>query len=704
MKQVIKYISSLLVVVLFVTGCAQNGGKSKVTKGCYVEKEIEFPNAEGLLGMNKSYNGKFLCATYNEDEKSITIYNLKADDTWEELSKFPITYPEGKEIKSIGVSEEGIYLLVCSEDGKAEMSEYLKDGTTHTLSLTEEGDDYLVGNHWYQLGKAENGDYLIREDWGGNLITFDGKTGAFKYNLSKEALSFNVMGNKVICNSGWQTRIISVCSVENGEILESIEYDIKNNSNCVDLSEQGVYLFNAAGISSKGKNEEEWKTLVKAQRNQFADCSKGIMGGWTLGAESFLVSFNQEGLKKYDYDPELEEIINAEITVGMGWENPLVKKAINIYQQEHKDVQVNVVFYYDQENGVEALNAQLLAGEGPDILLLDSLPIQTYIDKGVLLDLSDIASECCKKEGCYKNIIEAYKQKDGVWAIPMRFQVPMIWGKNEIIKKAQSIEELAQYKEAHPDEVLIKKNMEELSFQLRYISEPMLIDENKVYNRDKTKQYINNLQTIGVQEGEITDAIYGERLEVEPSKYKELLDFANGESNIFFLSPRNVGDIVRADGVLDARKNEDLSIAPLKINGEVAFMANGILGINKNSKHQEIAKEIIEIALGEEVQGEINYLGVPITEKDVKTQEKFLEYFSDEIQDDQGRSAVIDNDVSRVYDDCKQIWKEASLCCNASTNTPYAIQSIIERIYVKGTSIDEALDDYEESIEVQKME
>ena len=236
-----------------------------------------------------------------------------------------------------------------------------------------------------------------------------------------------------------------------------------------------------------------------------------------------------------------------------------------------------MVSYYDEQNGVDALNAQLLAGEGPDILLLDGLPVQTYIDKGILVDLSDIASECCKKEGCYKNVIEAYKQKDGVWAIPMRFQVPMIWGKSDIINQAQSIDELAQYKEAHPDEVLIKKNMDELAFQLRYISESMLVDENKVYNRDKTKQYINNLQTIGVQEGEITDAIYGERLEVEASKYKELLDFANGESNIFFLAPRNVGDIAGADGILDARKNEDLGIAPLKINGETAFMANGIM-------------------------------------------------------------------------------------------------------------------------------
>ena len=704
MKRVIKCISSLFVVILFVTGCAQNGGKSKVTKGCYVEKEMELPNAEGELGMNKSYNGKLLYATYNENEKNITIYNLKEDDTWEELNKFSFTFPEDKDVRNIGVSEDGIYMLACSENGKAEINEYLKAGATHTISLTDGQEAYLLGNSWYRLGKAENGDYLIQEDWGGNLNSFDGQTGALKYNLSKEALSFNVLGNKVICNSGWQTRMISVCSVENGEVLESLEYEIKENTNCVDVSEQGMYLFNAAGISFKDSNEEKWKNIVKAERNQLADSSKGIMGAWALGEESFLVNFNDGSLKKYDYDPEAEDVVNAELTVAMGWENPLFKKAISIYQEEHKDVQINVVSYFDEENGVDTLNAQLLAGEGPDILLLDSLPIQTYIDKGVLVDLSDIANKCCEKEGCYKNIIEAYKQEDGVWAIPMRFQVPMVWGKNEIVSHAQSLDELANYKKAHPDEVLIKKNMEELAAQLVYVSEPMLVDENKNYNRDKAKNYINNLETIGVQEGEITDTIYGERLDFEPSRYNEFLDFANSESNLFFLAPRYVGDIAGGDALLDARKNEDLGIAPLKINGETAFIARGVMGINKNSKHQDIAKEIIEIALDKEVQGEINALGVPITEKDVEVQEGFLKDYSEEIKDEKGRSITVDNDVSRVYDECKQIWKEASLCCNLSTNTPYLIQNVIDSIYVKGMTVDQALDEYEKSIELQKLE
>ena len=174
----------------------------------------------------------------------------------------------------------------------------------------------------------------------------------------------------------------------------------------------------------------------------------------------------------------------------------------------------------------------------------------------------------------------------------MRFQVPMVWGKNEIVSHAQSLDELAKYKKAHPDEVLIKKNMEELAAQLVHISEPMLVDENKNYNRDKAKNYINNLETIGV----------------------------------------------------------------------------------------------------------------PITEKDVEVQEGFLKDYSEEIKDEKGRSITVDNDVSRVYDECKQIWKEASLCCNLSTNTPYLIQNVIDSIYVKGMTVDQALDEYEKSIELQKLE
>ena len=41
------------------------------------------------------------------------------------------------------------------------------------------------------------------------------------------------------------------------------------------------------------------------------------------------------------------------------------------------------------EDAIDTLNTQLLNKEGPDLLLLDDLPVDSYIERGVLEDLTD---------------------------------------------------------------------------------------------------------------------------------------------------------------------------------------------------------------------------------------------------------------------------------------------------------------------------
>ena len=49
---------------------------------------------------------------------------------------------------------------------------------------------------------------------------------------------------------------------------------------------------------------------------------------------------------------------------------------------------------------------------GPDVLILDSMNIDTYADKGVLMDLSDIISEVDKTDGLYMNLIDPFYRDD----------------------------------------------------------------------------------------------------------------------------------------------------------------------------------------------------------------------------------------------------------------------------------------------------
>ena len=47
---------------------------------------------------------------------------------------------------------------------------------------------------------------------------------------------------------------------------------------------------------------------------------------------------------------------------------------------------------------IRTLNTELLGGNGADVLLLDGLSAESYIEKGILADLTDLADELTAQE------------------------------------------------------------------------------------------------------------------------------------------------------------------------------------------------------------------------------------------------------------------------------------------------------------------
>ena len=59
---------------------------------------------------------------------------------------------------------------------------------------------------------------------------------------------------------------------------------------------------------------------------------------------------------------------------------------------------------------IRTLNTELLSGNGADVLLLDGLPTQSYIDKGILEDITDLSEELMSSgeylESMMKNTVQ----------------------------------------------------------------------------------------------------------------------------------------------------------------------------------------------------------------------------------------------------------------------------------------------------------
>lgn len=117
-------------------------------------------------------------------------------------------------------------------------------------------------------------------------------------------------------------------------------------------------------------------------------------------------------------------------------DNDQLWQSAKLFEEKFPEYQVVIDIGVSEEDGktvsdaIRSLNTEIMAGNGPDIILMDGLPIEDYIEKGVLEDLSDMV-ESVKENGeeFFENVLSSYEKGEKVYAIPSRFSVPIIIGK-----------------------------------------------------------------------------------------------------------------------------------------------------------------------------------------------------------------------------------------------------------------------------------
>ncbi len=113
------------------------------------------------------------------------------------------------------------------------------------------------------------------------------------------------------------------------------------------------------------------------------------------------------------------------LTVWMLNDTAQMREMLNTYQNINPDVQLQIeigVPDYDTTvtDALKKLNARLLGGEGPDILILDDVNVQPYIKAGVLEELKGLDLDALPAG------IKANITKDGnVYCVPTHLALPM---------------------------------------------------------------------------------------------------------------------------------------------------------------------------------------------------------------------------------------------------------------------------------------
>ncbi|MDR1620115.1 MAG: extracellular solute-binding protein [Clostridiales bacterium] len=135
-------------------------------------------------------------------------------------------------------------------------------------------------------------------------------------------------------------------------------------------------------------------------------------------------------LYKYVWDENAAIDPDKTLTVWSLTDNSFVRAAIAQLRKTYPDAAITYEVAMDASNAVSAddaiktLNTELLSGNGPDIILLDGCPADSYADKGMLLDLSGLIDT----SDIYDNLLNPYKKDGELYCLPTQFLMPMLMG------------------------------------------------------------------------------------------------------------------------------------------------------------------------------------------------------------------------------------------------------------------------------------
>lgn len=484
MKYWRKRIVYMMAIMLSAGGIAGNMGseivlaeeKEKV-KGRYAEQKLSLPeeNCKAVIDICFLEDGTMRIA-YRDSEAKLKTADSKDQgkswetprDLWEEFGK-----SEKAEPMTVNLSKDGGIFSSwnCLEGENTFLAVYLSAEETKKefdLTLMPEGQGYVYKSQFSPSGNILlMGDKFLceisRED--GRLIR--------TYESGGYVTDFGIAGNQLLvfaddtihyysAKTGdplpEETVFTEHLQMESGEnteeVVSSRVFTGMGEQGILYVSKKGIYVYNLGGSVVEQLLSEGYLTGISS-KTELMDVETDADGNIYL-AVSDRYSDNPTGmLLKYGYDKEQEAVPGTELDIYMLKRDTHMEQMISLFQKEYPDISVTVQEGMTGEDGVTAtdamknLNTEIMSGEGPDVLLMDNLDAENYIERGMLEDISGIM----EKAGILENIQKAYEEEDGsIYCMPVRFGIPILAGGSGEIDNAVNLEKIADMTEKYENQ------------------------------------------------------------------------------------------------------------------------------------------------------------------------------------------------------------------------------------------------------------
>jgi ABC-type glycerol-3-phosphate transport system substrate-binding protein len=672
-----------------------NAGTDSTATGRYVEIEIT-PPIEGLFTSLVAPDGTIVAF----DEGFGTRYDSADNgDTWTQ-SAGPGSGDERFEgVRAAAILPNGNLLVYLQDHGMTTVS---PDGTTEHFPIAEidseiaEGDTHIVSLiqviNDEQILLAYNVDWIARfmrenntggmmqrveingedphldedeedneddeaEDSNENAnVAVTPRTGGPQTFRTSETTQVTVSGGRM---GGGGARMGAFTMGGRFESTTAI-HDIATGERVFDIEEiQGTL-----GASNDGEVFSLWGHSIL--RHSFAEGFTGTLldgtaftfgspTGMAVSAQALesgciLVNVLIEGqfnrLFRYTWDSNANIDPEKTITIWSLNDNELVRAAITEIWRLHPDACITYEIALSGDTGVSVsdavrtLNTRLLSGRGPDILILDGAPIESYAGRGMMLDLVGKVDT----SNVYLNLLAPYVDNGQLHVIPMQFSIPALLGSEAALEEVPTLAALVESvvtgnKSAPvirgegmlggiPEEeraALHFNDLEELYDIMWQANSPAFINNNRL-DSDMLREFLGAIEAISnmyelAEQNEtannmlVVGASVGGRGNGRPNMFSgSLVNYMMQSTNLGAFAITNLPMLQ----MMMARNDAQLAIFPGLVQG--AWIPSTIVGVSADTSNPDFSIELVNTMLSAQVQQIHHGIGLPVTREGIQMQ------------------------------------------------------------------------------------
>ena len=490
-----------------------------------------------------------------------------------------------------------------------------------------------------------------------SLIVTDGSKVYF-YNLKTAELTDEdqVLNDYVKKQSDQKSRTF-VCSAKNGADTKTL------------------YVAGSGGIAGHAVGGSVMELLADGALNNLGDLRKVPNTMIHNEDGSFLILYTDGELDSYVYDAGASAVPAQQLTIYSLYDNETVRQAVSVFRKKNSDAFVRLEVGMSGDNGmtekdaVNNLNTELLAGEGPDLILLDGMPMDSYKEKGMLLDLSDIAADLESGEEYFQGILKGYAQEDGIYALPFRYEIPLLAGETSVLSGITDLKTLADTAERLADQSDTEETVmgsylpEELLEKLYVTCAGAWITKEGTIDKEALTEFFTQAKRIYNADQKNLDAdertFHSYLMEERKKQYSDE-EFARTKRKISvwwqlarreeisagFLS--TMSDLMEVTSLNKQLGNNTYQL--LAGQETDLFCPTGTVGVSANSKRQDLAVEFIKTLFSKNVQQQDLGDGFPVNA------EAFEDYAANPYPATTSSGAGEDRDGNKVRTD--YIWPD----------------------------------------------